>query len=247
VSAVLSQARAPRISIRLGDADAVLQSKRPVHLNGGLLEETTVVVVEQSPRYREWITAAVGSRRGLRLAAECTDGAEALEQIRRLRPTVASLAVRLPGLGGIDLVRAIIAEGLPTRPLVVGSPLGVSTITDALDAGAWGYVWKGNDQSVIADAIASVGRGELFLGPRVQAELFETVRMRANGGRLELTERETQVLALVAEGCPTRQIAEQLGISVPTVKTHLQRVCLKLAVTDRSAAVAKAMRYGLLA
>jgi two-component system nitrate/nitrite response regulator NarL len=211
------------------------------------LDETTVVVVEQSPRYREWITAAVQGRRGLRLAGESTDGAEALALIRQLRPAVATLAVRLPGLGGIELVRAIVAERLPTRPLVVGSPLGVSTIADALDAGAWGYVWKGNDQSVIAEAIDAVGRGEIFLGPRVQAELFENVRMRARGSRLELTERETQVLALVAEGCPTRQIAEQLAISVPTVKTHLQRVCTKLAVTDRSAAVAKAMRYGLLA
>jgi two-component system nitrate/nitrite response regulator NarL len=243
----MSPARAPRISIRPGGAGAALESRPPIDRNGGSLEQTTVVVVEQSPRYREWITAAVRSHPALRLAGESTDGAEALAQIRDLRPAVVSTAVRLPGLGGIELVRAIIAEGLPTKPLVVGSPLGVSTITDALDAGAWGYVWKGNDQSVIADAIAAVGRGEIFLGPRVQAELFETVRMRASGSRLELTERETQVLALVAEGCPTRQIAEQLQISVPTVKTHLQRVCTKLAVTDRSAAVAKAMRYGLLA
>lgn len=211
------------------------------------MDETTVFVAEHSPRYREWITAGVRSRPGLRLVGESMGGADALARIRRLRPAVASLAVSLPGLGGIELVRAIVAEGLPTRALVVGSPLGLSTIADALDSGAWGYVWKGNDQSVIADALASVGRGELYLGPRVQTELFESARMRAEGRRLELTERETQVLALVADGCPTRRIATQLGLSVPTVKTHLQRVCTKLAVTDRSAAVAKAMRYDLLA
>ncbi len=211
------------------------------------MDETTVFVVEQSPRYREWIVEAVRSRPGLQLVGEATDGPTALRDIERLRPTVASVAVRVPGLGGIELVRAIVAAGLPTRAIVMGSPLGAVAVADALDAGAWGYVWKGQDQSVMADALAAVGRGELFLGPRVQAELFENVRQRANGERLELTPRETEVLALLADGQTTKDIAAQLGMSVPTVKTHLRRSCAKLGVTDRTAAVAKAMRYGLLA
>ena len=204
-------------------------------------------VVEQSPRYREWIVEAVEARRGLRLVGEGVDGRIALDEVRRIRPAVVTVAVRLPGLGGIEMIRAMITAGLATRGLVIGSPLGVVTIADALDAGAWGYIWKGQDQGVIADAIAAVGRGELFLGPRVQADLFENVRQRANGERVELTARETQVLALIADGRSTQEIAEQLDMSVATVRTHVRRTCAKLGVTDRAAAVAKAMRYGLLA
>lgn len=204
-------------------------------------------VVEQSPRYREWIVEAVEARRGLRLVGEGVDGHVALDVVKRMRPAVVTVAVRLPGLGGIELIRMMVAAGLRTRGLVIGSPLGVATIADALDAGAWGYVWKGQDPGVIADAIAAVGRGELFLGPRVQADLFENVRQRASGERVELTARETHVLALIADGRSTVEIAQQLNMSIPTVKTHLRRTYAKLGVCDRAAAVAKAMRYGLLA
>ncbi|HTJ32782.1 MAG TPA: response regulator transcription factor [Dactylosporangium sp.] len=209
--------------------------------------DTTVFVVEQSPRYREWIVEAVEARRGLRLVGEGVDGHVALDDVKRIQPAVVTVAVRLPGLGGIEMIRMMITAGLQTRGLVIGSPLGVATIADALDAGAWGYVWKGQDPRVIADAIAAVGRGELFLGPRVQADLFESVRQRASGERVELTARETHVLALIADGRSTAEIAERLSMSIPTVKTHLRRTYAKLGVSDRAAAVAKAMRYGLLA
>jgi two-component system nitrate/nitrite response regulator NarL len=213
----------------------------------GKSSDTTVFVVEQSPRYREWIVEAVEARPGLRLVGEGVDGRVALGDVTRIQPAVVTVAVRLPGLSGIEMIRAMVAAGLQTRGLVIGSPLGVATIADALDAGAWGYIWKGQDAGVIADAIDAVGRGELFLGPRVQADLFENVRQRASGERVGLTARETQVLALIADGRSIVQIAEQLGMSIPTVKTHLSRTYAKLGVSDRAAAVAKAMRHGLLA
>lgn len=237
----------PHIRIGPNGQPRGVDSAWPSDETGGSVDQTTVVVAEQSPRYREWIVAAVRAHSGLALVGEATSGSTALRDIERLRPAVASVAVRLPGLGGIEIVRAVVAAGLPTRVLVVGSPLGAATIADALDAGAWGYVWKGQDHSVIASAIEAVGRGELFLGPRVQSDLFENLRLRANGEPLELTPRETEVLALAAEGRSTKEIAGQLGMGVPTVKTHLRRACAKLGATDRTAAVAKAIRYGLLA
>lgn len=208
---------------------------------------TTVVVAEPSPRYRERIVEAIQARPGLRLVGDVSDGTQALAAARRRRPDVLTVAVQLPGLSGQEVARLAREGSASTRVLVIGSPLGAATIADALDAGAWGYVWKGQDEGVIADAVAAVGRGERFLGPRVQSDLFENVRRRAEGRPLELSGTETEVLALVAEGMFPAAIADHLGLATSTVQGHLRRTYAKLGVSERAAAVAAAMRHGLLA
>ena len=210
-------------------------------------DRTTVLIADDHPLFREAIVRVVRSRPDLELVAEAADGQAALERIRELRPDVAVIDVRMPELDGSDVLLALREEGLPTNVVFLSAFLDAKTVYDAVAAGAKAYLSKEADSAEIVDAIAAAARGETILGPEVQTGLAEQIRFREeNDARPRLSDREHEVLRLIAQGLSAPEIGERIHLSTATVKTHLQHLYEKLGVSERAAAVAEGMRRGLV-
>jgi two-component system, NarL family, nitrate/nitrite response regulator NarL len=206
-----------------------------------------IVVADDHPLFREGIERAVRERPELELVGSAGDGREALAAIRELAPAVAVLDLRLPGLDGLQILNAVTRDDLPTRVLFLSASGDPELVYRAVQGGAAGYFRKEADRQAILDAIAAVARGRTVVDPELQAGVFDQIRLRGSGeDRPILTSREREVLTLMAEGLSGPQIAERLIVAVPTVKTHQARLYEKLGVSERAAAVAEAMRRGLL-
>jgi len=206
-----------------------------------------VLVADDHPLYREALAEAIARRPDLELVGAVGDGRRALEEIRRLAPDVAVLDVRLPELDGLEVLRAARREGSPARVLMLSAMSESPVVYAALGAGAAGYWSKDAERDAICDAIAAVARGDAALEPRLQAGVLGEIHAReVDAERPVLTEREQEILALVAEGLSAPEIGERLYLSTATVKTHLAHLYDKLGVSDRAAAVATAMRRGLI-
>jgi two-component system nitrate/nitrite response regulator NarL len=207
----------------------------------------SVVVADDHPLFREGIERAVRERPDLELVGAASGGREALERIRALAPRVAVLDVRLPELDGLQILNAVIRDGLPTRVVFLSASGEPELVYRAVQVGAAGYFRKEADRDAILNGIAAVAAGRTAIEPELQAGVFDQIRLRGTGDdRPVLTVREREVLALMAEGLSGPQIAEQLIVALPTVKTYQTRLYEKLGVSERAAAVAEAMRRGLL-
>jgi two-component system, NarL family, nitrate/nitrite response regulator NarL len=208
---------------------------------------TTVLIADDHPLFREAIVRVIKSRPDLDLVAEAPDGQTALDRIRELKPDVAVIDVRMPELNGSDVLVALREEGLPTNVVFLSAFLDSKTVYDAVAAGAKAYLSKEADSQEIVEAIAAAARGETILGPEVQTGLAEQIRFREeNDARPRLSDREHEVLRLIAQGLSAPEIGERIHLSTATVKTHLQHLYEKLGVSERAAAVAEGMRRGLV-
>jgi two-component system, NarL family, nitrate/nitrite response regulator NarL len=205
-----------------------------------------VVVADDHPVYREGIVRAVKERPELELVGEVATGREALEVIRELRPDVAILDMRMPGMDGRGLLNAIERDRIPTSVLFVSAYLDSEIVFSAIGGGARGYLSKEATRRQICDAVSAVARGETVLAQELHTGLAREIQLRSNDDRPVLTPREREVLRLTADGLSAPEIGERLYLSAATVKTHLQHLYGKLGVSDRAAAVAEAMRRGLL-
>lgn len=210
-------------------------------------ERVSVLVADDHPLFREGISRAVRDRPDLELVAEVADGRDALARIRELAPAVAVVDLRLPGLDGVAIANAIARDGLTTRVLVLSAFTEPQIVYEAMNSGAAGYWSKDADRDAVLDAIVAVARGESRVEPRLQESLFTEMRARAStGDRVLLTDRELEVLRLMADGLSAPAIAERLIVSTATVKSHQAHLYDKLGVSDRAAAVAEGMRRRLL-
>jgi two-component system nitrate/nitrite response regulator NarL len=205
-----------------------------------------VLVADDHPVYREGVARAIAERAGLELVAVAADGREAMAGIRDLTPDVAVLDVRMPGLSGIDIVAEIGRERLPTRVLLLSAQSDEQLIFDGVSVGASGYLLKDSDRSDICAAVEAIAAGRAVLAPEAQTALAQGVRLRGAAQGPAISEREREVLGLTADGLSAPQIGARLHLSPATVKSHLQNVYEKLGVSDRAAAVATAIRLGLL-
>ena len=205
-----------------------------------------VAVADDHPLFREAIVRAIKERPDLEFVGEAADGREALELIRSAEPDVAVLDVKMPELDGVRVLNAVTREGLATRVLLLSAFLDGPIVFDAVAAGAAGYLSKDAERDRITDAVAAIARGETVLGPEVQAGIAGEIRARGRPDRPALTEREQQVLGFIAAGRAAPDIGKELYLSTATVKSHLQNLYEKLGVNDRAAAVAEAMRRGLI-
>ena len=205
-----------------------------------------VVVADDHPLFRDGLTRRIADRPELDLVGEASDGADALAAIRSLRPDVAVLDIRMPRLDGIKIAAAVTRDGLETRVMILSAHLESALVFKALAAGARAFLSKDADRGEVCEAIIAVARGEVVLPPGVHSGLVGQIRANAPRDTLSLTLREREVLALIADGASAPQIGRQLHLSTGTVKTHLARLYEKLGVSDRAAAVAEAMRRGLL-
>jgi two-component system, NarL family, nitrate/nitrite response regulator NarL len=205
-----------------------------------------VLVADDHPLYREAVVRAVRARPEFELIGQAEDGREALGVIRESAPDVAVLDVEMPSLGGVDVVRAVNRDALTTRVVLLSAHLESDTVFAAVQAGVSAYLSKAWPAERICDALVAVARGEVILPNEIQAGLAAAIRSNAAGPGVQLTPRERDVLGGLAEGKSAPQIASELHVSPATVKTHLKTLYEKLHVSDRAAAVAEAMRRGLI-
>ena len=205
-----------------------------------------VIVADDHPVYREGIVRAVKERPELELVAEAATGREALDAIQALRPDVAILDMKLPDLDGGRVLTALRRDDVPTRVVFVSAYVDSEIVYAAIGGGASGYLSKEATRREICDAVARVARGETVFAAEVQNGLAREIRLRSSEDASLLTPREHEILELTAAGLSAPEIGQRLYLSPATVKTHLQRLYTKLGVSDRAAAVAEAMRRGML-
>ena len=211
-----------------------------------LAQRVSVVVADDHPVYRDGVVRALSAGGQIEVVAEAGDGRTALELIRSHDPDVALIDFKLPELDGVDITHAVARDGLRTRILLVSAFNDSSVVYKALEAGAAGFLSKEASREQIADGVLACARGENVLPPGVAEGLVSEIRLRRRTDVPVLTDREREILRLIADGKSLPEIAKQLFIGVTTVKTHVQHLYEKLGVSDRAAAVAVAMRRGLL-
>ena len=210
-------------------------------------QRVRVFVADDHPVYREGIVRAVKERPDLELVGEAEDGRHALDRIKELVPDVAVLDIRMPGLEGPQVLSAIRRDGVETEVLFLSAFMEPELAYKTVAEGAKGYLSKESSRQEICDAIVAVARGGTALAAEVQAGLAQEIQQRERSdGRPELTPRESEVLHMIADGLSAPEIARRIHLSPTTVKTHLHTLYEKLGVSDRAAAVAEAMRRGLI-
>ena len=210
-------------------------------------QRVRVLVADDHPIYREGIVRAVKERPDLELVGEASDGRVALEEIKQTNPEVAVLDIRMPELDGPQVLNALRRDGVATNVIFLSAFMEGELAYQTVAAGAKGYLSKESSRQEICDAIVAVARGGTALAPEAQAGLAAEIRQRErSAGRPALSPREQEVLRLIAEGLSAPQIGRRIHLSPTTVKSHLRSLYDKLGVSDRAAAVAEAMRRGLL-
>lgn len=202
-----------------------------------------VLIVDDHPVVRDGLLGMLAGDPGLEVVGDASDGAEALRLVGTLRPDVILMDLRMPGLGGVATIRALAERNVPARVLVLTTYDTDSDVVLALEAGATGYLLKDSPRSELVRAIRAAARGEAVLAPSVATRLITQLRAPAQDS---LSDRELEVLTLIARGETNRGAAARLFISEATVKTHLLHIYEKLRVNDRAAAVAAAYERGLL-
>jgi DNA-binding NarL/FixJ family response regulator len=199
-----------------------------------------VLSVDDHPLLREGIAAIINSQPDMLLVAQAASGCDAIKTFRQHQPDVTLMDLRLPDMSGIDALIAIRADFPEARVIVLTTFEGDVETRRALEAGARGYMLKSMPPAELLDVIRRVHGGKKRIPPEIAANLAEHM------GEEDLTEREIGVLRLVAAGNRNRDIAERLFISEETVKVHVKHIMEKLGATDRTQAVAIAVRRGII-
>jgi two-component system, NarL family, nitrate/nitrite response regulator NarL len=209
-------------------------------------QRVKVVVADDHPLYREGVVRALSASGQIEIVAEAEDGRSALAKIQEHRPDVALLDYKLPELDGVAVTNAVVREQLPTRVLLVSAYSDSGVVYKALETGAAGFVSKEARREQIVDAVLACSRGENVVPPDIATGLVSEIRLRKHSDAPALTPREQEILHLIAAGKSLPEIAKELYLGLTTVKTHVQHLYDKLGVSDRAAAVASAMRRGLI-
>jgi DNA-binding NarL/FixJ family response regulator len=214
------------------------------------MDPLRVLVVDDHPLFRDGMRGLLDSVADTEVVGEAANGEEAIAQARAHQPDVILMDLNMPGaLNGIEATRAILHDSPRANVLVVTMYEDDESVFAALRAGARGYVLKGASQAETLRAIRAVGNGEAIFGPGVAARVmrFFATPPPATAARLfpELTEREREVLRLIAQGQTNEHIADHLVLSLKTVRNHVSNICGKLQVADRTQAVIRAREAGL--
>lgn len=199
-----------------------------------------ILTVDDHALLREGIAALVNGEADMKLVAEARNGEEAVEKFRTHRPDVTLMDLQMPTLNGIEAIQLIESEFPGARIIVLTTYTGDAQVLRALKAGARGYVLKGQVHRELLDAIRAVHAGQKRIPPEIASELAE----RAADD--ELTEREIEVLQLIAAGNANKVIADELSISQDTVKSHVSSILSKLGANDRTHAVMIGLQRGII-
>ncbi|ADP83236.1 response regulator [Pseudofrankia inefficax] len=202
-----------------------------------------LLVVDDHPVVRDGLIGMFAREPDVEVVGEAAEGAQAVQLAARLRPDVILMDLRMPGMDGVTAIRELARGGAGARVLVLTTYDTDSHVLPAIEAGATGYLLKDAARDDLLRAVRAAARGEAVLAPSVAATLMNRVRTPETG---PLSQRELEVLQLVAAGATNRVVAAQLFVTEATVKTHLLNIYAKLGVNDRAAAVAEAFGRGLL-
>jgi two-component system nitrate/nitrite response regulator NarL len=205
-----------------------------------------VLVADDHPFFRDGVTRGLVQSGVIDVVAQAENGREAIELIREHLPAVALVDYQMPEIDGLGVVHAVVRDGLATRVLLLSAVTDEAVVYRALEEGAAGYLSKDARRAEIVDAVQQVARGRTVVPPELAAGLANQIRLRSQAAGPVLSERERQVLEAFAAGKSIPTVAAELFLAPSTVKTHTQRLYEKLGVSDRAAAVAEAMRQGLL-
>ncbi|RZQ63006.1 response regulator [Amycolatopsis suaedae] len=203
----------------------------------------TVIIADDHPVVRDGLRGMLAAEGGFDVLGEAADGAEAVALAQRLRPDVVLMDLRMPGTDGVHAITELARLGNAARVLVLTTYDTDSDVMPAIEAGATGYLLKDTPRDELFRAVRAAARGESVLSPAVASRIMGQLRAPAQE---PLSQREIEVLGLIARGCTNKEAAAQLFISEATVKTHLLHAYAKLGVRDRAAAVAVAFERGLL-
>ncbi len=198
-----------------------------------------VLLVDDHPLVREGIAARLGSEPGIEVVGEAGDAASALACVPRLRPAIVLTDIGMKGVNGIELTRRLLVLDPSLRVLVLSMYDSADYAQQALAAGALGYVLKDAPSAEIVAALRSVAAGGTFLSPALAQRLFR----QAPAPRTQLSEREQQILALLAQGLSSKQIARTLDIGVRTVETHRQAIRRKLDLAGQAELIRYAVEH----
>jgi DNA-binding NarL/FixJ family response regulator len=204
-------------------------------------EPIRVLIVDDHPLLRGGLAAVLGSEPGMAVAGEATNGLEAIDRHRALKPDVTLMDLQMPTMNGIDATRAIRSEFPHARIIVLTTYDGDVLALRAIKAGAAGYLLKGLLRRDLMDTIRAVHAGKRYVPPKIAAGLAE------HYGDDLLSDREVDVLQLVAAGRSNKRIADELSISEETVKSHMKKILGKLSAKDRTHAVTIGLKRGILA
>ncbi|WP_370365187.1 response regulator [Catenulispora sp. GP43] len=208
-----------------------------------------LLIVDDHPIVRDGLRGVFDGEEGFEVAGEAADGAQALVRAAELGPDVVLMDLRMPAMGGVEAIRRLRVEQPGVRVLVLTTYDTESDVLPAIEAGATGYLLKDAPREDLIRAVRAAAEGQPVLAPTVAQRLMTRVQAPAapaTPAGEALTDRELEVLRLVASGTTNRETARTLFISEATVKTHLLHAYAKLGVRDRAAAVSEAYKRGLL-
>ncbi|HVW41197.1 MAG TPA: response regulator transcription factor [Amycolatopsis sp.] len=203
----------------------------------------TLLIVDDHPVVRDGLRGMFSADPRFEVLGEAGDGAEAIAAGEKLRPDVILMDLRMPRTDGVTAIKELAKRGVGARVLVLTTYDTDSDVLPAIEAGATGYLLKDAPRDELFRAVEAAARGQAVLSPAVATRLMGQMRQPASE---PLSQRELDVLGLIARGSTNREAARQLFISEATVKTHLLHIYAKLGVNDRAAAVATAFSRGYL-
>ncbi|MFD7554462.1 MULTISPECIES: response regulator [unclassified Streptomyces] len=202
-----------------------------------------VLIVDDQMMVREGFSVLLNAMEGIEVVGEAVDGREAVAQVAALRPDVVLMDIRMPEMNGLEATREIVAADTDAKVLVLTTFDLDEYVYQALRAGASGFLLKDASARQLADGVRVVAAGEALLAPSVTkrlisefSKLSEARRFTDPAGVGELTERETEVLVLIAQGLSNAEIADRLVVAESTIKTHVSRILVKLGLRDRTQA-----------
>lgn len=206
-----------------------------------------VVLIDDHRLLREGLRRSLEDEDDIEVVGEAGDGEAGVRLAERLAPDVVLLDVSMPGMGGVEAARLLTDRVPSARVVMLSMHVDADVVADALRAGAAGYVPKDCSSGEIADAVRRAAGGDTTLSPRLAATvLHELRRLDRPAAAALVTDREAEVLQLIADGCSTPEVAASLYISQKTVKNHLASIYQKLDARDRTQAVIRAVRLGIV-